>query len=1086
MNMNRIITLLFLICFLHVILSAEESADYNAIAKCQQALVTRKVANGEFPESILEKALTLPPEQFVSEDEEKLVKKLFDQLGADKFEDREAATKELIEKHNASGYLKLLLKQTREPESAGRAKKIIDAWKEKNPDDEFLLKLKMWMNCPGSITKLKMHSVIYTPAQKHNKHQLLYDAVKGMSLDDFPSDDRINAIIFWMNSCQTKSQSLNVSFFRQLKDEEWRNKELLEAVRKALEDENSSFNGLEFEDLLVNIPMGIDLKDWLPMLVSSTTRKGAIAALLVKTGNKEALPDFIELLNQEWSSATAENGKIRGGGHSLYYSPFYQFEIFKIPAYRKFAPEILKGINEKFADDRIAYHDAYLNVVRYFAATDAGIEMLESLSSHKSPQTAIGACLMLYGQNGKDETLEKLLAALNAASPQDIMSNYAELADLLRSLRGKMLISPEKAGFYGKLIRSAGEAFMKNVLDADKYSVQKDAFDFFIGELLPFGLVAPERRKVIDMLAACTKFEWWGYPESAVRFLVQDAAAKGDSDKLLEQLAASAGELGAKPGALVLLVDFAMISGQYRKLEPMKGKLTKLLEKTDEKEKFPPQVKKACWILFPEAFISSPQPFEWGPDYLLLNGKGIACDRLAEKLDGQGKDYKAQLFRLSYGLEDADLSKINEVKEYDLFIILSEMAWKNPPPEKVMRDKLLDLCEKMKEAEYGWQVREFLKNTPGLIRKFGIRIGEIRSDNPMLMLLEADMALQRGDIKAYRESVRKARESPELIPTDYMRNDIRARETVLELADGVISDELKRRMAAAGVSEPEGGRYRLVNILYENGFTEKARELRKIVPKPDVYYKWELSECCLSWAWNEAIAGNSTEALSLAETALMNARSKEMSDYALMMRRLLKENPAELGGFLKALAIRRDSSKKAEYADAVAKVAEKAVDKDLKALSAFMAARLALASGKREEDVRKLWQLGAEAVGLHSGYCRDAMDAVPGEKTKFTVSSSWYSRDTMPKEMTPFTNSFGLCYKADEPCLTVKSLMLIGPYGIASASEKLQYFCDGSGYWSSIRDQGKAFVPGEWSAIIKYQDGIEYHQRTLLPYTVKK
>ncbi|HCE43367.1 MAG TPA: hypothetical protein DET40_07450 [Lentisphaeria bacterium] len=1071
---------MLLLLFISTFLYAEDDPDFRAAAKCQQALLSRKVANGEFPESILEKALMLPPEPVASEKEEKNIKRLFERLGAGKYEDREAATVELAEKYNAPGSLRILLGRTRDPEVIGRARKIIKGWKDKSSDDGFSLKFKMWMNCPSCMAKLKMYPDIYALAQKNSRNQLMYGAVNGICLDDFPPNDRISAVVFWMDSFKDRTRDMRFPFFRQLKEEEWRNGKFFEALRNALGNEDSGFDGIVFEDLLWSIPEDIDLKSWLPMLASADKRKGAIAALLVKAGNREALPAFIDLLAEEWTTLNEKDGRINGGGHSMFFSPFHQFEILEIPAYRRFAPEILKGIESKFSDDRITIHNVYFNAVKPFAGTEAGLKLLDKASTHKCPQTAITACLMLYRQNGKDEVLERLLNALNAAGPQDVMNNHSELAGVIRILRGRMLLEPGKSAFYRKFIQDAVSVSLKNILVARQDYLQSTALDFFCNELELFDLVALERQKIIETLAGREQFEWWAYPESAVRFLVDDSSRKGDMEELLEKLRERALAPDAKLGEEVLFAEFAMISGRLSSVGQMKDKLKKLLEKNGDKDKCPPQISKLAWIVYPEMLLESPQPFDWGPNYLLIRGANCDYGKIAAKIDKQGKGYKAQLFRLSYGLEGADLALFNEIKESDGFNALSEMAWKNPPAETAIRDKVNDLCVRMMDMENDWEIREFVKNMPGLASRFGIKMDELKTDNPIVLRIAVETAFRNCDRRGYEAALGKLMKNPEFYMTENIRVDIGWQKMILDFSEGLTDDRDVRMFSRKNSLNSDV--YKFVNILYENGFPEKARDLRRLIPVPEVYFWWDCSESCLSWAWNEAVSGNNEEAVMLSETALLNARSKGVSDYTIMMRRLLKGNSEEFREFLEVLALKKDFSKRTDYADAIAKFAGKAVDKDLKALSAFMAARLSLALGRTDGEVRKLWSIGAEAGGLLSVYCSDAMNSVPEGQKRFTVSSGWYSRDQMPEKMNPFTHGVGICYKADKPYLLVKESEWIGPYGIPVSKEKLQYFCDGTGWWNYIREQSRAWVPGEWSIIVRHHDGVEYYQRSLLPF----
>ncbi|GEM_PF-3334031 len=1095
---TRLLSFLLLVYCMALSLSMIAEDDSNSIAKCQQALVSRKVANGEFTEDVLEKALKLPYEQYIDKKEEADVKKLFERLGAEKYEDRESATKELMEKYNAPGYLRFLMEKNKDPEVSGRAKKIIAAWKEKDPGQDFRIRLKMWLNCPSCLAKLKTYREFQELAQKNSKNQLMYDAGRGISLDDFPKDERIAAVVFWMNSCLDRAQMINVSFFRQLKGEEWRNPELLESIRKTLENEGGSFNNREFEEMLWCIPEDTDLKGWLPMLTSNEQRKGAVAALLVKTGNKEALPEFIKLLNLEWTSMTLEKGVVNGGGHSYYYCPFNRFELLEIPAFRKFAPEILKGIEKKFADDRIAIHNSYFNAIRPFVDTEAGMKLLEELASSKYPQTAITASLMLYRQTGKDEVLEKLMSALNAASPQDVINNWAELADLLRNLRGKMLMGQGNPDSLKKYLCEAGGLFMKNILSAPQNYQQKDAMEFIVDELAPFGFATIDREQIIKMLSNYTEFEWWSYPEEAVRFLVQDSKAKGDLKELLQKLEAAAAEPGAKIGTIALLADFSMISGDFSALEKMKDKMQRLMaivrgmklqmdgEAEQEVKMCPPQLKKAAWILCPDIFIASAQTFDWGPDYILINEGTAGIAKLAEKLDGQGKPFKAQLFRLSYGLEGADLSKYDEIKEYDAFDTLSGMNWKNPPDKKKVLEKICALSSKLQFSDGYYEARQFVKHIPDLINRFGIDAGEAGNEDPVMLCMKSEMAFRHGDVDGYEKLINSLMKNPSFFMRDSMREDIERQMLIIDLSRGVMGDNVGKVLQRGKRDNRYIELNRFIGLLYENGFVEKARELRKIAPVPDVYWRFEYSNSCLAWAWSEAISGNKDEALLLVETAVLNARSKEMLDYALMIRRLFKEDPADLKGFLEALSLKKYFSRRKEFAAALAKFAESVTHKDLKSLSAFMAARLSLAFGGDGNEARKLWKIGADAGGYHAQYCRDAMNAVGEKEEMFNVSTSWYTRKDYSKEMTPFTSSFGICYKGEKPYLKVDSSEWIGPYGIPFSIDKLQYFCNGSGWWQNIENQSRAWIPGEWSVIIKYGDGIEYHQRTLMPYMASK
>ncbi len=1062
-------------------LPAQEDSASDAVIDCQQALQFRKVANGEFPEDVLVQAIRLPAEGRVSGDEAQAVSRLFGQLGADKFEEREAATVELMEKHMAPSNLRALLKKTKDPEVAGRARKILAKWKEKDPSSDYNYKFKMWINCPSSIAKLKTFPDVNSQAQKNNKHQAMYDACRSLDLGDFPQADRTRAVVYWLDEMLAKNQSMSSLFFRQLKKDEWNDETLQSAIARALQNEGNAFYGNDFEELVFNVPEDIDLKEVRPLLPVAGKRKGAIAALLVKTGDRQALPAFIELLNQEWTSLSGiEKGKVQGGGHDMYFCPFPYFEIMKQPAFKKFAPEILKGIEGKFADDRIAIHDAYLKLVGFLADTDPGMELLVKLSMHKCPQTALAACLIIHARDGKDAVLENLLAAMEAASPQDVMNNHAEFADLIRRLRGKMMLGQEKSEYYRNFIREAASAAMGKVIAAAPDYSQKNALEFYIDELVPFGLVSPDRGKLIGMLAAYDKFEWWAYPETAVRFLVHDAMSKGDLKELTDQLVALASVPGATLGELSLFADFAMISGQLTALEKMKDGLKKLLAIHEDKKTCPSQIIKAAWMLDPDMLLNSPQTFEWGPNFLLLYRKDYDYVKIASKIDSQPNPWKGNFFRLSYGLEGGDLAALSENKEYEFFQVLSEMAWKNPPSEEIMRGKLVELSGKLMNAEYSWQTSEFLRNIPELIGKFKIRTGGADKVNPILLLADAEISFRNGDAAAYRDKVDRALKEPGLNMSEQLRNDIARHEMVLDLLSGVIGDDARKRSSSARRSEVFADMHKYVSILYENGFTELARELRRLARELDVYNKWDYSECCLCWAWNEAIAGNRDEAVGLVETALFNARSRQACDYAVMLHKWLKDDSVEFREFLKVLAMKNDFTGRGDYALALAKFAEKAADKDMKALSAFMAGRIEAALKK---DVGGIWKIGAEAGGMHSGYCREFLSAVPEKEEKFIVSSSWYSRDSAHGEMTPFTNSFGICYKSDKSCLPVKSTEWIGPYGIMSSFEELQYFCDGSGWWISIREQAKAWVPGEWSVFIRYDDVVEYHQHSLLPYT---
>jgi len=1070
-----------LAAFISVSAVAAGRGGFKSIAECQQALLSGKVANGEFPEDVLERALGLPADMLVAGDE-KEIKRLFSLLGAGKHAEREAATMELMTRFNAAGTLRELIKETDDPEIKERAEQVLASWKEANPHKDFQVRYKMWINCPPCLAKLKYCREMYDKAQQAQKNQNFYDHARGLSLDDFPAEQRIKAVIVWMNLCAEKWGIATFSFFNQLTKEEWHDRELLESVKRALGNEDSSFCSMDLESLLWNIPEDVDLKGWLPMLDSAVKRKGAIAAVLVKTGNREAMPAFIDLLNTEWTSCSGDSGKINGGGHSSFFSPFDRFEILNIPGYRKYSSDIIKGIEKKFLDGRIAFHNAYFNAVKPFADTDAARDLLARLSTNQYPQTAITASIMLYNQSGKTETLDALAKTLEKASPQDVVNNSWELTDLLRRIHGRIYIDPGKAEYYRKFICASGECFLGKVIAAAQDYSQKNVLDFFFEELGPSGLASVGRSNVVEMLAARTQFGQWEYPESAVRFIVEDGIKKGDLKDLLDQLGARAGRKEAGTGEVALFAAAVMMAGEPARLDSVKDKIQKVLE-TEKDGKCPSAVREAAWVRFPQVLIDSPQPIEWGPNCLIIKGKSVDLEKIAAKVpSSEDKRHMSKLFRLSYDLKGASLGDYNEPKEYDTLWGFSEIAWKTPPSESDMKDKILDLCLKIKDEQYSWRWREVVENFPELARKFGISFGETGKGNPVLLSLVSEIAFRNRDRAAFDKAVAAMMNDPDSCVTEYIREPFRIRKIILELSEGRICGDLRKLLGARKKTDSCNEIYELIHILYEGGFVEKARELRKLVPEPDMYRRPDYSDCGIPWAWNEAIAGNFEEAIKLSEAALLNLSSPLMGDYSLMMRRLLKENSAEFREFLKVLAMKQDFSKRADYADALASFADKASDKDLKALAAFLGARLALALDRSESEVNRMWKLGADCGGFHSRYCKDAMNSVPEGMKEFIVTPSWYSRDKMPKEMTPFTHFFGICFKAEKPFVAVDSSEWIGPYGIPASRQVLQYFFDGSGYWHYIRDQAKAWVPGEWSIIVRYKDGVEYHQRTLLPY----
>jgi hypothetical protein len=236
------------------------------------------------------------------------------------------------------------------------------------------------------------------------------------------------------------------------------------------------------------------------------------------------------------------------------------------------------------------------------------------------------------------------------------------------------------------------------------------------------------------------------------------------------------------------------------------------------------------------------------------------------------------------------------------------------------------------------------------------------------------------------------------------------------------------------------------------------------------------------WAWNEAIAGHIDEAFRLTEMAVVEADSKELAGYASMLRRLLKENPDGFKEFLEILKTRRSPEQRANAAQAMAKLAGRVKDPDLKSLAAFLAARTLRALGSGKENENLLWRMGHEAGGLHAGYCKRFLAAMPEEKQEFHVSANWYQRTPMGPTLTPFTRNLGIYYKARENFLLLLHAEWLDPYGIPVNVEGRTPFHNGSGWWLYLKDQAKAWVPGEWSIILEHTKGIEYHQRTLLPF----
>jgi len=1061
---------------------AKGSDDERSIVKCQKALLAGKVANGEFNEETLEKAIGLPADQLRGEQESE-IKKLFLKLGAGKFEDRRAASRELMSNFNSPATLRALLKETDDPEIKERAEEVLTSWKVIKPNQDFLVRFKMWLNAPCCMAKMKFAREMYENASKAGKLQLYCDTVMAFGLDDFPADQRIKAVVSWMNLCIEKWGIASFSFFTQLKKEEWRDKELLDAVKKALVDQDSMFCSSDFESLLWNIPADIDLKGWLPMLDSAGKRKGALAALLVKTGVTEAMPAFVDVLNQEWSSCSIDKGRINGGGHSGYFSPFNRFEILGIPEYRKYAAEILKGIENKFNDDRVAFHDSYLNAVRFFADTDAGRALLTTLSTNRHAQTAIAAILMLDSKTSNKESLQRLSGLLDKAQPDETMNNFWQLKSLLQKMCGKIHADPDGADEYRKFVRVVGERMIRNALASKPDYLQKDLLDFFMDELAPYDLVSVDRKTLVDALSERRQFGTWEYAESPIHFLVMDAKKKGDTREFLDELAARATAKDSRPGDVVLYAGAILWSGETNRLDGMEDKFREMLGIV-EGNRCAPIVREASWVRFPQMLIESKQPMEWSPNYLVVGSKFVAPAKMAAKLSLQhDKPYLSQLFGMSYDVQGASLHNFKEVEESNAIEAFSEMAWKNPPAKDALAEKIAGLCRELKSRQNAYRCCSFVDFIPGMTGRFGVGFSKVGKPDFVLQHLISEISFRNGDRKGFEEAVAKMTRDPEFSKTAYISTAISMRRIIVDLSGGRVNDDLKAMFADPKKKDASTEIYELVHILYEGGFPEKARELRRMLVEPDMFRLPDYAECCLPWAWNEMIAGNKDEALKLVEINLLNAGCcREQIGYAKMMMRLLKENSAEFREFLRILSMKQDFSKRTEYAEALSAFAGKAGDKDLKALSSFMAGRLMLVLGKGEGPVGRLWKMGADSGGFHSGYCGDAINSVPERLMEFMVTSSWYSREKMPNEMTPFTYYFGVYFKGEKPYLAVDSSEWIGPYGIPVSRNVMQFFIDGSGYWYPMRGQARSWVPGEWSIIVKYKDGVEYHQRSLLPY----
>jgi hypothetical protein len=1049
------------------------------VRECQEALLKRKVRNGEFTGKVLSEALRLPVDLRADVDPQ-AVEQLLGKLGADSFDERSAATEKLMQDHFAPSKLSALLESTDNPEIRMRAQQVLDHWLKPDPKSQAEKKFLMWINLPTCLTKLETYATIYTSVCEHQlDHQRCYDVAAGLQLDDFPAAERPLVIATCLQRTEVQGQIPASHFVEQLSGDDWTDRRMLDPLRDRLGDNEAHFDSSLFEALLFGIPDRADPEGWRKILGSAETRKGAVAALLVKLGDKEALPDFLKLLNEEWREVNISNGRIGGGGHSLFYSPFTDYKLLRLPAYRKFSVQIIEGIRGKFDDERIAIHLAYLNAVRPFADTEAGLQLLTALSVHRCPQTALAASLMLFGQE-QEAALKPFMDALRRASGSDIANNWLEMVRVLRMLRAKIAMDPANAGQHKACLEEAMKPLLAQ-LPGEGMEYQRDGIlDFLYAELLPFGLCRVERGPLIEMLSRCSNFARWNYPATAVKLIVEDALQKGDLEKLLAELRTRAAAPDATPGDEVLFASCILRSGA---LNLLSAPLTEKLWKHLSDPTCPPQIAKTAWIVSPQTAFERlhPDVFADVVSSLLLNPKGVDLIQVARKLEAGKDPWRGRLVRLSYGLEggrlaDFDITQGDFTQPVESFC---GMDWAAKPGQVEATRKFAEIRSILGgESKHESKANSLIEGAPNLLHSLGVALSEEKDTDLLALQIMAEMAFRRGDRAAYDRLLRKAKDTASSGASYYRRSCLEKQAAILDAAQGKIEKTLTRMRSQATGSD----NCLLTSLLYEKGFAEEARRYRTGIPDTWRSHEWERSECSLVWAWNEALSGNIEEAIRLAETGMVDAHSKAISDYALMLRRLLKEHPGGLKEFMEILRTQRVFEKRAAAARAMAQLAGRVTDPDLKSLAAFLSARVLRASGAKKEDAEPLWRMGAEAGGLHARYCKCALDALPGEAQAFYITPNWYRRTPIGPTFTPFTEHLGLRYRAQAPYVLMLRAEWLDPYGIPANVDTRTPFHNGGGWWLYIKDQEKAWVPGEWSVIVEHSGGAEYHQSTLLPF----
>lgn len=898
-----------------------------------------------------------------------------------------------------------------------------------------------------------------------------------LSLEGLDLDQRRSCIFAFLKPVAYGSQTLHHPASRwisELRPEEWRDPEIQGAIAKLLTTEkNVRVQHSVMRELLRHMPADLELDHWVGQVDSAGgIRQTVMAAMLVKNG----YTDLAQLL----LSSTNEHGRA--------YLEF--INLYKILAGYRFhhvqaelAVAAAATIEERGSgvDGRPNFQD-----LRHMSSLPESKEALAVFADSENRELALAVCFILVN-DGRSEYLPQLEDLLAEADPEAIAEHRMEIYTLIRRFRAQAILNPEREpDYHSRILKLIDRLFAS--FDSEETSLEFALWrlaDFIVDDLQAFGIYPDIPSRIIPIFLSLNRYCIYYDPlPRLAEALVNDAEHRDGLETLMTTRQESIAESGYSWGPRLLLMHIRSIVDHPDPLGMFDGALRPWGRRDDS----PPVFIKKVWTKYPDEVLRM-MPLEDLMGVVSIYSRQLGPElvqQILEELESGSDEEALTLFRMFHGLpvdrmpdwsfaERNGPRKIKKISGLDAQIV-RDTDWTPyllAAGDQIINERGYCPLSRLKNFLLG-SARLYMKSPP--TRESMVESSGISAD-----FIRAAASLYKGDLENGLKVFDRYFDTGEWRPSSPRMAWYDSLKWRFDLSRGLYHDAIAEGQDEYSIFISDNSFYENLYMMIESGYPQITWDL---IQTQHQHVKWDVCQyrryAHSHLAWLAARMGDWDAAHEIAMVSLNNSATKHQSDYALMQVKLFADQPPALRDYVDILNL-RPWKVRTEYAQKLTLFAESTHHPDLKALAAFQAGRIAYASGNLP-DARRLWQIGAESSGLHSKYCRKALEGTSAQRTATKVTKGWNYHETAPSQLSPLSPGFGVTARAEQQDILLEDVVFLDPYGVPIESIRRQKLNRSHvGWWLYTRNRPLAWLHGEWTLVAPHADGIDVHHRTLVP-----